>query len=237
MKLGPGLDLIENVSLTGIVDVYDMKGLRVARAWPRHPTQPRTEKQLAHWAKVRACMVWRHALPGWWISWWKTINTPKGYSWDDALRRSWWRFGWLRYQSLPATRPHCFGWTRGPLNLHLPPGLYVNCGDFGPSTFMLLNGWFCPVERDQVPYLKWTQSGYKCYPGRKKTPQYELDFSDYTEYVGFYTSLFPYGWNLYLGDIPARPYCLIGLSSLGGPRYKKRTLWRPGVVYNDWPVI
>lgn len=240
MKLGPGLDLIETIPFKNIVDIYKVNGERVARRWPGHPHQPRTAKQEAHWAKVRACMIWRKQLPSWWLSWWKSVNVPKGYSWDDVLRRSWWRGREVRrfptYDIGPDIGFVYDGWVQTTPFWLYPVGLYLHGPQISP---VVIGTGHCSsrvTEPGKKIPLNWVQSGWKCYRGKKRKPQYEIDWSGWTYGGHCYSHPERPSPSCYLGNFPLTPRCIYGVwPPWSVPEYKK-TLHRPGVVINNWVI-
>jgi len=239
MKLGPGLDLIEPVYFHGIVDIYDRGNQRIARKWPCRPKQPRTAKQVAHWEKFKASIRWRKALPGWWLELWKTINTPKGYSWDDMMRRTWWR-------KLSATR--IMPYATGP-NLHyyycedtwegrLPKGLYVRVNspvDHYPEFY-----WphYKHAPNGYTIAFKWEIVGYKCFPGKKKTPQYELVFPDGWEMgiTNYRLTGTQAGINWFLGPRYPTPLTMCGIFPHIGYSTQPQFVTSPQRYNNVWPL-
>ena len=179
MKLGPGLDLIETVTLHGVVDVYKMNGQRVARKWPVKAKQPRTAKQLAHWAKVRAINKFWHDAPGWWTSWMKSFNPPKGYSWYDMAMIALWTNDTIRYVGVsPDGPPYKGAWnwadaehTQKKWGISIPADPAYD----GMHYFMLTR----ENTSGHVEPIKWTHVGWKCYRGKKRKPLYQADISDY----------------------------------------------------------
>ena len=200
MKLGPGLDLIETVTLHGIVDVYKMNGMRVARKWPTKPKQPRTPAQEAHWAKIRAANNWFHTLPGWWKSAWKNCNTPKGYSWYDLCMSSWWALWDWWPQPIAESGPTFGGWWDWTDPTHTKK----QCGiKFSPAatwyTEMYYPTWTTIPGTNYIP-LNWFQTGWKCYRGKKRKPIWKWDSTGYSSFKSGVVLWDTWWFTLYAGE-------------------------------------
>ena len=207
MKLGPGLDLIEPIPLHGVVDIYDMNGLRIARKWPVKQKQPRTAKQKAHWERVRQANLWYHALPGWWVSAWKHINPPKYYSWHDRCMMSWWRFYEKWPVQLTAGGPHFQGWWEWANEEHTQKKCGLKFPNFNYYMWEMRNPYHIFTDSGNYIPLKWYRRGWKCYRGKKSIPIWEWDASDYSSFFTGVGGPGPFYLTLYYGE--PRPIQLV----------------------------
>ena len=185
MILGPGLDLIETVTLHGVVDVYNMNGQRVARKWPVKGKQPRTAKQEAHWAKIRRMNEVFHACGGWFVTMMKQFNTPKGYSWYDlAMHGLWYNWYMLEYAEVkePCTITGFWNWTNPE---HTSKTYGVKLMSSGPGTHRPMIGgviWYDNFSGRADP-IRWIQTGWKCYRGKKRKPLFVLDLKQFEHHM------------------------------------------------------
>jgi len=234
MKLGPGLDLIETVTLRGLVDVYYMNGQRIARKWPCKPKQPQTEKQKAHWAKVREINKFWHAAPSWWTSWMKTFNAPMGYSWYDIAIGGLWDNNVIRYYSVsPDGPPYTGSWqwvdpehTQKRWGINIP----------APNEYLGMTGAAATRENTSghIEPIKWIQQGWKHYRGCKRKPRYIADISDYDYTMEPYWESTTCGITVWcgLGD-PSPQNVIIGS---GRAWYTDRLFvpWSPQMLITDY---
>ena len=187
MKLGPGLDLIETIPFKNLVDVYLVNGMRVARKWPGKPHQPRTAKQKAHWAKIRRMNKVFHDCGGWYVTLMKQFNTPLGYSWYDmAMHGLWHNWYMLEYAEVkePCTIKGYWSWTDSE-HTSKTYGLVIKSSGPGSHRPMLGGVVWNDNTSGRVDPIRWIQSGWKCYRGKKRKPYFIVDLKQFEHRLPF----------------------------------------------------
>jgi len=250
MILGQALDLATPVSLTGIVDVYDSYGRRIARKWPTRQHRGFSAEQLAHQACFRKSIIWRKNLPGWYIKWWKSVNPPPGYSYDDCLRRLFWRFLGKKptHCSLPDMPPaQNFVFYRVLNGPDAPcPDCLALCMVYnwithpGRRQFALYRPYYRPTTPIKYHPYDWYIREYRCSPGKKKVPHYDITVTgNWTAPTGpiMEDGRYPGHVFYYLGPTTPAPYVFSGFQL--DHKYDSVLYFQtsPQCYNAHWPII
>lgn len=89
--LSGNLDLHTVQTLRGVVDFYYDHGQLIARAWPRPPVQPHSEKQVMHWRHLARMREWTYKNPPEWKEQIARCSESPTQSADDRARWCAWR--------------------------------------------------------------------------------------------------------------------------------------------------